>query len=202
MDTDTITTKPLDSLREYNGFCGLEPVALPANLYQSKNPLQWTLAGIRLGFRQVLAHTPRGFQFFRKIEPFYPSAVNNAILGSKAQNPFIGAAFRAILNMDAKTRTQQFRLGTHLLQKLTHNHSSENMQVLPSEFFFPLGPEISNHWFRKNSAKNLHKLILPNTHVIHWYHSVENRLLKEPLSQAWLRKNPDTAISKIIGKYS
>src|SRR5690606_15577940 len=62
-----------------SGFCGAEPLALPASLFASVNPLRWAAAGLRLGARQLCAYLPGGWKVFRLIEKFYPPAPNNAI---------------------------------------------------------------------------------------------------------------------------
>jgi hypothetical protein len=86
LDGDTVTIKDLSPLREYKGFCGVEPVALPYTLYQSKNPISWFMAGIRLGFRELCARSSHGVRWFRIVESLYISAANNAVLGACAGN--------------------------------------------------------------------------------------------------------------------
>src|SRR5690606_5640114 len=78
LDFDTITLGaargPRDprALFTQSGFCGAEPLALPASLFASVNPLRWAAAGLRLGARQLCAYLPGGWKSFRLIEKFYP----------------------------------------------------------------------------------------------------------------------------------
>lgn len=71
------------------------------------------------------------------------------------------------------------------------------MLILPARYFYPLGPEISAHWFKKHTDNKLDKLILKDTRIVHWYNSVEGRFLKTKLSEEWVKKNPTTAFSRM-----
>jgi len=88
---------------------------------------------------------------------------------------------------------RQYRLGTHLMQSLTGNRSSEDMEVLPAAYFYPLGPDISVHWFRDGSAGALGELVRTETRVVHWYSSVEKRIGVQDLDEAWVRAHLDSA---------
>ncbi len=202
LDTDTITIRDLAPLRRFRGFCGVEVLGMPASLFQSRNPLRWGAAALRLALRATLSVTPRGDQIFRRIEATYPHAVNNAVVGSCPENPIIARAFSTILKLDAATRRRRFRLGTHLMQQLTNNRSSPDMEVLPAAFFYPLGPELSLHWFANGTADRLEQLLRPDTHVVHWYSSLESRLRDGPITTRYIEKNRDrTAFAKLAAPY-
>ena len=121
LDTDTVAVRDLGELWDRRGLCGLEPVALPPELYRSRDPLRWTGAGVKLAVREILARVPGGARAFRSIRGWYRSCVNNAVLGSCARNPLLGRAFELIAAMDERERLRKYRLGPHLLQALTEN---------------------------------------------------------------------------------
>jgi hypothetical protein len=197
MDTDTITVKPFNDLLNFKGFCGTEPIALPAKLYNSLNPFAWFVCGLRFAWRFFCTYCPSGEQIFRKTENLFSQSANNAVLASEAKNPLIAKAFEEINLMNKALQLKRFRLGTHLLESISQNKSSEFMEVLPSSYFYPLGPEICRHFFLDGSAKRLNKMLLPNTRIVHWYNSVEHRFLKEPLSAAWIKKHPKSAFAEM-----
>ena len=176
---------------------------MPASLLRSRNPLRWAAAGTRMAARGLLSVTPRGDRVFRRIEPVYPKAVNNAVIGSSSENPLIARAFARIVQLDAETRRRRFRLGTHLMQDVTDNRSSPDMQVLPPDFFYPLGPEMSLHWFAPGSARRLDQLLRPDTHVVHWYASLEPKISNGPLTADYIeRYRDDVAFARLAAPYS
>lgn len=201
LDTDTICVRDLAPLREHEGFCGRERLTMPGDLVRSRNPLRWGAAGVRMGVRAALSAVPQGDRVFRRIGRLYPEAVNNAVIGARAGNPVIGAAFERMAEIDPEERTRRFRLGTHLMQEVTDNRSGPHMEVLPPEAFYPLGPEISMHWFRSGTADRLDRLVRPDTYVVHWYSSLEKKL-REPITTRWIREDAQrTAFSALAREY-
>jgi len=198
LDTDTVFVKPVDDLLKFKGFCGTETVALPRELFKSINPFAYFICGLRFAWRFFCTYCPHGEQIFRKTERFFSRSANNAVLASEAKNPIIESAFEEINLMKESTRLRRYRLGTHLLQNITQNKSSEFMEVLPSCYFYPLGPEICRHYFLDGSRKRLDKILLPETRIVHWYNSVERRFLSEPLNAAWISKHPHSAFAGML----
>ena len=202
LDTDTVTIRDLDDLRRFDGFCGLEPVALPADLFGSVNPVRWIAAGLRLALREGCVRLGSGVELFRRLEPLYAHAVNNAIVGSRPGNPIIARAFAEIDRMAPTRQVRRYRLGTHLLQELTRNISSRDMEVLPAGYFYPLGPEISAHWFREGGASRLDELLRPETRVVHWYSSVEERVGLRRIDEDYIRSHADrTAFARLAREH-
>jgi hypothetical protein len=198
LDTDTVFIKPIDDLLSFKGFCGKETVALPIELFESINPFAYLICGLQFVWRFFCTYYPGGEQIFRKTEKFFSQSANNAVLASEAKNPIIAKAFEEINFMKESTRLRRYRLGTHLLQSITQNKSSEFMEVLPSCYFYPLGPEICRHYFLDGTTKRLNKILLPETRIVHWYNSVERRFLNEPLNAAWLDKHPHSAFAELF----
>jgi hypothetical protein len=202
LDTDTITLRDLYDLRRFDGFCGLEPVALPADLFGSLNPARWLAAGVRLALREGCVRLDSGVDVFRRLERHYPQAVNNAVVGSRPANPFIARAFAEIERMTPSMRARRFRLGTHLMQRLTRNRSGPDMEVLPPATFYPLGPEISAHWFREGSAARLDAFLRPGTRVVHWYSSVEERVGLRRIDEDYIRTHAGrTAFARLAAEH-
>lgn len=201
LDTDVVVVRPWHDLLRQQGFCGTEPVALPADLFGSLNPLRWAGCGLRFAWRELCTRLPRGEQWFRWFEGSFAAAANNAVIGAEAGNALLGRAFAVIRAMDEETRRKRFRLGTHLLQSLTGNASSPAMTVYPSTYFYPVGPEVSCHWFRAGSASRLGDMLYPETRVVHWYNSVEGRFLREPLDARWVENHADTAFAELWRQY-
>ncbi|MDR3001129.1 MAG: hypothetical protein LBU89_07685 [Fibromonadaceae bacterium] len=197
LDTDIITVKPWDDLLQQKGFCGLEPVAFPQKLFASKNPFFYLFAWIRFFWRLLCVYLPHGEQIFRPTEKFFSFSANGAILGSEAGNAFFEKAFAEINAMAQEEQLKHYRLGTHIMQKVTQNKSSEIMELFPPAYFYPLGPDISMHLFRKGSAKRLDKILLPQTRIIHWYNSVEKKYLRQQLNKKWLEEHPTSAFAKL-----
>lgn len=200
LDTDVIMVEEFGKLLELRGFCGVEPVALPQEIFKSINPFRWLFCGIQFAFREFCARMPSGYKIFRLGERYYSTAANNAVLASEQGNEFFKRAFETIQKMPPAEQRKRFRLGTHLLQKLTQNQSSPEMTVLPAEFFYPLGPEVSAHWFRKGTAKQLGDMLYADTKIVHWYNSVEKRFLKTKIDGTWVEHHPDTAFSELAKK--
>jgi hypothetical protein len=59
--------------------------------------------------------------------------------------------------------------------------------VHPPPVFYPLGPEISRHWFDVRAAAPLARVLSPETHVVHWYGSVRTRLLTSRIDPDYVR---------------
>jgi len=197
-DFDVLFIKPLHNLLTSSGFCGLEPIALPAELDQKKSIFKWVKPLFLLGLRDMCVRWPRGYRLFHKVEPWYYQAVNNAVLGAVAQNLLITEALQTIAQMTPQERMIRYRMGTHLLQLLTGNKNSSRMKVLPASAFYPLGPEICNHWFRESSGPDWQNLVGADTYIIHWYQSVEERFLKSSLNEKWLHEHPHTPYAQWV----
>ncbi len=174
LDTDTITIKSLAPLRESaSGFCGLERIVFPHSTVRSRAPWIWAMAGVKLGLRDIFRRLPGGWRSFRRIERYYAMAANNAVLAAEPNHPFIRELLNRMIQMNPQRQQVRFALGTHLLQETLaqsdHRHTME--QHAPSAFY-PLGPEISQHWFRPTTFSELDLVLRPATRVVHWYASV------------------------------
>lgn len=204
LDFDTLTVADPAPLLAKSGFCGTEPLALPADLFHSANPLRWIAAGLRLAARQALAYPPGGWRVFRAFEGLYPAAANNAVIGAEPGHPFLETCFRLMAELTPAERRKRFRLGTHLLQRAVAGSTPESrhgFDVMPVSTFYPLGPEIATHWFKAGTAETLDAMLRPDTVIVHWYNSVESRLGGKALTREWVETHPDTAFAEMVRRY-
>jgi hypothetical protein len=179
LDLDTITVGSLEGLRAAGGvFCGEEHVALPGAVRQGRNPLKWARAGVQLGVRDVFRRLPGGW---------LPRAVNNAVIGAEAGHPFLWALLTRMVELDPAKQVVRFALGTHLLQEAVEASRWGDVRVLPPAVFYPLGPEISEHWFRVVPEVRLEEVLLPETRVVHWYASVRTAAVVPQLDPDYVR---------------
>lgn len=186
LDTDTLTLRNLDGLRRYAAFCGQERLLWSKERLNKRKLYFWVTGPLLSVSRKALANVPWGYRAQARLNPYYAVAVNNAVLGCKRGHPAFLAALDAALALPHAELSRPFRLGTHLLQRI-FEHSQrwtsqaapdEQVTLLPPEYFYPLGPVTSHHYFRETSEVEqvLEELIAPQTHVIHWYASVSNLL--------------------------
>jgi hypothetical protein len=110
-------------------------------------------------------------------------------------------AFETIASMNPEQQRLRFRLGTHLMQGVTQNKTSLDFAVLGPEYFYPQGPEISAHWFKKGTRGKLEQMTTEHTYVVHWYNSVEARFLAEPVTQKWVDDNNSTAFAEMVDEF-
>lgn len=178
LDTDTLTLRPLDRLREQPAFCGLEHLLWSKRRLDKRRLYFWTLGPALSELRRLSSWHPGGHALNRGLLRFYDQAANNAVLGFSPQHPFLERAFQRIASLPRAEWTRRFRLGTHLLQELLASRPPGELEVheYPPDHFYPLGPVISAHYFRRrrDAAQATRELVPATTHVIHWYASVAN----------------------------
>ncbi len=191
LDLDTITVRSLEPLRRAHGaFCGEERLVWPASLRRTQG-LAVQLAGLaRAGTRDLYRRLPSGWRSFRKLEPLYPSAANNAVLGAEPGHPFVRRLIAGMLAVPESRRLVRFALGTHLLQDTLAHGREPDLAVLPPRVFYPLGPEISEHWFRMHRRPPaLDEVLSPDTLVVHWYASVRTKKIVPRIDAAYVREH-------------
>lgn len=196
LDLDTITVRDLSPLRSRCGaFYGVEHLVYPAGARESERVADRTAAYLRRNARKAMRLWSRGWRGFRAIERFYPMAANNAVLGAEPGHPLVRRLLEAMIELPPDRRGVQFALGTHLLQRVTAAAREPDLEVLPPPAFYPLGPEISEHWFReRRRMPALRDVVVPETLVVHWYASVRTRHLMPIVDEAWVRAHADTQL--------
>jgi hypothetical protein len=191
LDTDVITVNPFTRVRTESFFCGAEHIALPASLYNTRSPVPWIKAAGRLVLRDILRRIPRGWLLFKKLNRMYPEVVNNAVMGASPGCTEVYKLLAKMLKLPEDRQTKRFALGTHLLESAVAEGEID-IRVLPPSTFFPLGPEISEHWFKRSSHIHLDDFLSSETICIHWYASVRTRKFVAKATLEWVNIHRDT----------
>jgi hypothetical protein len=191
LDADTVTVGSLRELcADTDAFCGEERIVFPGSVRHSRNPAVRLTALLRNGVRDVLGYVPNGWAAFRAIERFYPRGVNNAVVASTPGGAFVTRALARIVELPPERQTRPFGIGPHLLQELAVEFGPPDLTVHPPPVFYPLGPEVSRHWFHvRGSGGRLRDVLLPETRVVHWYASVKNDVLTSVIDPDYVRAN-------------
>ncbi len=172
LDLDTVTVRSLEDLREASAvFLGLERLVYPHWVRRSRNPLVLLNAGLKDAVRFLFRLLPYGYRVFSRLEPWYPSAANNAVLGAEPGHPFMARLLEGMVQASESRRLVPYSLGTYLLQQTLEKYQGADVRTYAPEYFFPLGPQISRHWFRCGNSRPLHEILTPKTRVVHWYAS-------------------------------
>ena len=190
LDTDTITTASLTPMRMNSGaFCGRERIVLPYEVKSSNSMGVWLGAGVKLLLRDLFRRLPGGWRGFRKIEGYYAMAANNAVMGCEAGHPFVTDMLDRMIATPLERQQVRFALGTHLLQQALKGEATRDVKCYEPRVFYPLGPEISEHWFKKTDARMLDEVLLPETRVVHWYASVRTKAIIPQLDEEYIKRN-------------
>ena len=182
-DMDTITLRTLTPLRGDTAFCGLERICLPIDIKRSWAPHVLALTGARMVVREACRIVPQGWRPFRVVEGLYPLAANNAVLGASPGHRFTHALLRRMLDVPRERQMVRYALGTHLLQETLRDRAAAEVVAHSPEVFYPLAPEISEHWFKPLPEVDLDSLIDRSARVVHWYASVRTEGHIESLSR-------------------
>lgn len=190
LDTDTVTVQSLSDLREQAGFfCGLERITLPSKVVYSRSVPVKLKALIQNLVREIFVYLPDGWRWFRFLEQWLHPAANNAVMGSRPGHPLLGSMLEWMLEQSPERQTRRYSLGVHTLQDCLEAGHFHDVLVLPPEAFFPLGPRLSMHWFRRTAHPRLDEVLYPQTRVVHWYASVRTRKIVPRLQPGYIRAN-------------
>jgi hypothetical protein len=96
-------------------------------------------------------------------------------------------------------RRVRYALGVHLLQRAVLEWTGPGVHVEPPETFYPLGPEISEHWFRADGVSDLSEIVTPRTLLVHLYASVRVEKKMARVDPAWLRSHRDSELFSALG---
>jgi hypothetical protein len=192
LDIDTVTIASLAELcDQHEVFLGEESICYSAKVARSYNPWWWTTAFLRAAGRHLFRLTPGGWQWFRSIEPWYVRTVNGAVLGSIPKSRLLGTALHQIATLHPEGLRRRSAMGPHLLQELLASGHFPEVTVLPTWTFYPLPPEISEHWFHLQSHPGAQQVLSPGTRVVHWYASVRSRTWVPRFDPEWAKAHAD-----------
>lgn len=195
LDMDTVTVRSLAPLcAQHTAFIGLEHIVYPAALLAHGRPLARGAAHLRAGVRDLFRRLPSGWKHFRRIEAAYVQAANPAIMGSAPGSAVMEALLARMAHTTlAQLEAQRAALGPHNVQALVEGEgaasSEATFDVLPPAHFYPLSPEISEHWFRPRKQLDLDEVLPPQTQVVHWYASSRTRPWLGPIDADFVRSH-------------
>jgi hypothetical protein len=189
LDTDTITVGSFSPLLDAGAFCGLERIALPAATRRARSVRPWIKAVARLLVRDLLRRAPGGWRGFNWIAHRYPAAANNAVIGSIPGHPLVVGMLEQMVDLPQDRQVARFALGTGLLQDAVAAYTADDVVLHAPERFYPLPPEISEHWFRLGSRAEPAEVIDRSTVSVHWYASVRTKRIVPKISAGYLRAN-------------
>jgi hypothetical protein len=174
LDLDTITVASLRPLLDAPQFIGTEHIVWPHWVRTSRSLPVWAKYLALDVLRSALRLCPGGWRAFRHVEHWYFKGINGAVMGGPAGAPLFAAALMAMAALPPARRSQPYALGPDLLQSLVGQFSGAELVIHEPGVFYPLGPEISTHWFR-NGPTHLDLALRPQTRVVHWYASVRSK---------------------------
>jgi hypothetical protein len=195
LDTDTVTVGSFHALLAKGGaFVGEERLVFPG---RAGGPITARLrpsALLLTALRDVMRRLPEGYRHFRRVADLYPKAANNAVIGAEVRHPLLAELLERAAVMPPSRQRIRYALGTHLLQEVIAEYRGVDLAVLPPPVFFPLGPEISEHWFRERPSVNLGEVVGPETLLVHWYASVRTKAHVARLDAAFVRSHARTQL--------
>jgi hypothetical protein len=195
LDTDTVTVQSFDALTARGGaFVGEERLVFPRD---AGGPITARLrpsALLRTAARDLMRRLPDGYRHFERVAELYPKAANNAVIGAESRHPLLEDLLARAARMPPSKRRVRYALGTHLLQDAVAAYGGSDLSVLPPPVFFPLGPEISEHWFRVRPHVTLSEVVAPETLLVHWYASVRTKAHVARLDPAFVREHARTQL--------
>ncbi len=195
LDTDTVTLATFQPLLQPGGaFCGQERINRPYAIRVNRSWAVQLPALLRRLLRSTLRELPGGWRMFRRLERLYPAAVNNAVLGTEAGHPFIADLLGRMMAQPPERLRVRYALGTHLLQQAVAEYAGQDLRILPPAAFYPLGPEISIHWFRHTRRARLAEVLQPETRLVHWYASVRTRDILPAINPDYVRARAGTQL--------
>ena len=194
LDLDTITIAPLRPLLGATQFIGQEYIVWPHWVRASRSPLVW---GRHLALdllRKALRLAPGGWRGFRRVEHWYFPGVNNAVMGATPGASLFAAYLRAMATLPPGAQVPPYALGPDMLQSLIARFTPAELVIHPPAIFYPLPPEISEHWFRPSRPGALARALRPQTLVVHWYASVRSKPHVAVIDPAFIRAHRESQL--------
>ncbi len=195
LDLDTIIIASLRPLLDTTQFVGAEFIVWPQAVRASRSPILW---GRHLGLdltRKILRRLPRGWEMFRRIEGQYFCGVANSAMGAEANSRLFADYLRA---MPAAVRegepAQPYALGPDLLHEVVNRYQHDDLTIQHPHVFYPLPPEISEHWFQIGRGVRLDAVLTAETRVAHWYASVRTKPMVARINPGYVREHRQTQL--------
>ena len=189
LDLDTLTVAPLSPLLGAPQFIGQEYIVWPHWVRSSRSPLVWARHLTLDVMRKAMRRAPQGWRVFRLVQALYFRGVNNAVMGGAPGAPLFEVYLRAMAALPPARLAEPYALGPDLLQAIVDRDPPRGLTIHAPEVFYPLPPEISEHWFRPcpDAGAVLSAVLGPDTRVAHWYASVRTKSRVARISPGYVR---------------
>ncbi len=198
LDLDTVTVASLLPLLDHTHFVGSEFVVWPRPVRTSRSGTVWARHLALDLVRKVLRWSPQGWRMFRRIETFYARVVNNAVMGAEPNGSLFSDYLLAMLAVTPAQRTRRYALGPHLLQEVVDRYRRDDLAVQEPRVFYPLAPEISEHWFRERRRLTLDAVLPAETRVVHWYASIRGTRRVMQITPGYVRARRETQFYSML----
>jgi hypothetical protein len=175
LDLDTVTVSSLLPLLDAAQFVGCEYIVWPHSVRISRSPVRWARSLALDLLRKAMRRMTDGWENFRRVERFYYRGINNAVMGAEPSSPLFARYLRAMPTVTPERLQQPYALGPDLLQEVVDSDRQDDLIVHDPRVFYPLPPEISEHWFRAGGNIRLEAVLSAETRVVHWYASVRTK---------------------------
>jgi hypothetical protein len=194
LDMDTVTTSSLLPLLNTRQFVGCEFIVWPHLARTSRSPALLARTLTLDLTRKMMRRTPGGWRIFRRIEKFCYRGINNAVMGAEAGSPLFEDYLRAMLTVPPERQLQPYALGPDLLQEVVGRYARDDLTIQEPHVFYPLPPEISEHWFRIGRGVRLDAVLSAETRVVHWYASVRTKSLVALIDPNYVREHRESQL--------
>ena len=194
LDLDTVTIASLCPLLGVRNFLGSEFIVWPHSVRASRS-LVVLARHVALDLaRKACRRLPRGWALFSHVEQFYHRSVNNAVMGAEAGSDLLADYLVAMVRLPPEQQMRRYGLGPDLLREVVRHHDDATLVIHRPAVFYPLAPEISEHWFRLAPRNRLRDVLSRETRVAHWYASVRTKSLVAHITPAYVRRNRETQL--------
>jgi hypothetical protein len=203
LDVDTVTVAPFSALLGLRQFIGVERIVWPYWIKSSRSPIVWGRTLALDVMRKVMRLLPEGWRIYRRVEGVYYRGINGAIMGGEPKAPLFEIYLRHMVEMPVDKQSKPNALGPDLLQELIGKGFIQDLVVYDPEYFYPIAPEISEHWFRpcRNAPQALNEVLTPQTIVVHWYGSVRTKPYVAEIGPKYIQEHKQTQLySALVAK--
>ena len=194
LDMDTVTTSSLLSLLNTRQFVGCEFIIWPHFARTSRSPALWARSLTLDLTRKTMRRMPRGWKMFRLVEKFCYRGINNAVMGAEADSPLFEEYLHAMLRVPPECQPLPYALGPDLLQEVVGRYARDDLTIQEPHVFYPLPPEISEHWFRISRSVRLDAVLSGETRVVHWYASVRAKPYVALIDPDYVREHRESQL--------